>query len=111
MPPERSHCFEKCHNPATTTLIKVMGNMNFQAKLMSWSMRKRGSVPRIQMNRKISAKSLRKNQMYEGIQSRNAKGDSQPPRNRVMPKLLTAKRPKYSAIKNMAYLNPEYSIK
>src|SRR5439155_941810 len=88
-----------------------MGNMNFQAKVMSWSMRKRGSVPRTQMKRKINPNSFRKNQSHDGTQSKNVNGASQPPKNSVMPRLLTANRPKYSPMKNIAYLKPEYSIK
>src|SRR5437867_10156205 len=74
-------------------------------------MRSRGNVPRSQMKRKISAKSLRKNQSHDGTQSKNANGASQPPRNSVMPRLLMANRPRYSPIKNSAYLKPEYSIR
>src|ERR1700730_18425995 len=37
-------------------------------------------------------------------------GGCQPPRNNVMASPLTANIPKYSAIKNVAYLNPEYSV-
>src|SRR5436309_10921978 len=74
-------------------------------------MRSLGRVPRIQMNTKITPMSFAKNHSHEGTQSKNANGASHPPRNKVMPRLLMAKRPKYSPMKNIAYLNPEYSIK
>src|SRR6266481_9352820 len=37
-------------------------------------------------------------------------GACQPPRNRVTPKPLMANIPMYSAMKNVAYLKPEYSV-
>src|SRR5438270_1409334 len=37
-------------------------------------------------------------------------GACQPPRKRVTARPLTANIPKYSAMKNVAYLNPEYSV-
>src|SRR3982074_1529559 len=37
-------------------------------------------------------------------------GACQPPTNNVTPRPLMANIPKYSAIKNVAYLNPEYSV-
>src|ERR1700676_5250656 len=37
-------------------------------------------------------------------------GACQPPRNNVTPRPLMANIPKYSAMKNVAYLNPEYSV-
>ncbi len=37
-------------------------------------------------------------------------GACQPPRNNVTARPLTANIPKYSAMKNKAYLNPEYSV-
>ena len=59
----------KCQTPAATMLISAIGSMNFQAKFMSWSMRRRGSVPRTQMNsRMISASSFAKNQNHDGTQ-------------------------------------------
>ena len=50
-----------------------MGSMNFQAKFISWSMRRRGSVPRIQMKTQMSTSSLAKNQIHDGTQCRNEK--------------------------------------
>src|SRR6185295_18290737 len=37
-------------NPVTSRFSTAAGNRNFQAKLINWSYRKRGNVPRIQMN-------------------------------------------------------------
>ena len=37
-------------------------------------------------------------------------GACQPPRNKVVASPLTANIPMYSAMKNVAYLNPEYSV-
>src|SRR5919201_692062 len=41
---------------------------------------------------------------------RNGSGACQPPRNTVTPNPLTANMPMYSAMKNVAYLKPEYSV-
>src|SRR5438270_1668447 len=41
---------------------------------------------------------------------RNGKGAFHPPRNNVMPNPLIANMPIYSAMKKVAYLNPEYSV-
>src|SRR4029079_3823525 len=43
------------------------------------------------------------------MNSRNGSGACQPPRNNVTASPLTANIPRYSARKNVAYLNPEYS--
>src|SRR5438105_3417819 len=51
-----------------------------------------------------------KNQAYDGINSSRRSGGCQPPRNSVTPRPLIANIPMYSAIKNVAYLNPEYSV-
>ena len=48
-------------------MIKVRGNINFHAKFMSWSIRKRGTVQRIQMKTKIIATSLAKKQNNDGM--------------------------------------------
>src|SRR5208283_454624 len=101
----------KCQRPAATMLTSASGSMNFHARFINWSMRSRGSVPRIQMNVKTSAISLAKNQRYDGTQARNENGAVQPPRNNVMPSPLMANMPRYSPRKNSANLNPEYSVK
>src|SRR5216684_5557116 len=44
------------------------------------------------------------------MNSRTRMGACQPPRNNVTAMPLTANIPKYSAMKNVAYLNPEYSV-
>ena len=84
--------------------------MNFHAKFISWSMRRRGSVARIQMNMAISTRSLAKNQKYDGIQVRNENGADQPPRKSVMASPQIANMPIYSPRKNSANLKPEYSM-
>src|SRR2546429_1502027 len=43
------------------------------------------------------------------MNSRKWTGACHPPRNKVMPNPLIANIPMYSAMKNVAYLNPEYS--
>ena len=43
----------KRHSAVTSRLSSVKGRTNFQAKFISWSWRRRGSVPRIQMKTKI----------------------------------------------------------
>src|SRR5215471_8526730 len=48
--------------------------------------------------------------MYEGTNSSTHAGACQPPRNNVTASPLTANIPRYSAMKNVAYLNPEYSV-
>src|SRR5262245_50152052 len=74
-------------------------------------MRRRGTVPRIQMNTATSVISFRKNHAQDGIQSSHENGAVQPPRNNVMPSQLTANKPRYSPRKNSANLKPEYSTK
>jgi hypothetical protein len=54
---------------ATSRLISASGTRNFQAKFSSWSRRKRGSVARTQMNRKISAPNFAANQSQDGTHS------------------------------------------
>src|ERR1700726_4656635 len=73
-------------------------------------MRVRGSVPRIQMKTNSKIDNFVKNQTYEGITSSARIGACQPPRNSVTPSPLMANIPMYSAMKNVAYLNPEYSV-
>src|SRR5215475_1561581 len=48
--------------------------------------------------------------MYDGTISSTRVGACQPPRNNVTANPLTANLPRYSAMKNVAYLNPEYSV-
>src|SRR3954464_6492885 len=54
--------------------------------------------------------SFAKNQMYEGTNSSTRRGACHPPKNRVTASPLTANIPRYSAMKNVAYLKPEYSV-
>src|SRR3954464_12874317 len=54
--------------------------------------------------------SFAKNQMYEGTNSSIRRGACHPPKNRVTANPLTANIPRYSAMKKVAYLKPEYSV-
>src|SRR5215469_14783911 len=101
----------KCQVPAAKRLINAIGSMNFHAKFMSWSMRRRGKVLRIQMSMAISTRSLAKNQRYEGTQLRKENGADHPPRKSVIANPLMANMPMYSPRKKSANLNPEYSTK
>src|SRR6266481_8860759 len=74
-------------------------------------MRNRGTVPRTQKKKKMSAISLPKNQSQDGSQSSNASGAVHPPKNKVIAMPLTANMPRYSARKKSANLKPEYSMK
>ena len=89
-------------------MSSAIGNMNLQAKFISWSMRSRGSVPRTHINITIIARSFAKNQRYDGTQVKNDNGAVHPPRNSVIAKPLMANMPRYSPRKNKANLNPEY---
>src|SRR5665213_2238004 len=106
----RMPCGIRCQMPTSKTLSSVMGSMNFQARPMSWSMRRRGKVPRTQMKAAMKASSLPKNQMYDGIQVRNENGEDQPPRNSVIARPEVANMQRYSPRKNSANLKPEYSM-
>src|ERR1041384_5762103 len=44
------------------------------------------------------------------MNSRGFTGECQPPRNKVAASPVMANIPMYSAMKNVAYLNPEYSV-
>src|ERR1700727_2024033 len=96
--------------PAVTRLMSASGRMNFHAKFISWSMRSRGSVARIQINMAINTSSFAKNQRYDGITLRNESGADHPPRNSVIVIPLMANMPIYSPRKNSANLKPEYSM-
>src|SRR4029453_11221412 len=84
--------------------------MNFQAKFIIWSTRIRGRVPRIQMKTKSNTDNLAKNQTNDGMKPSHGRGACQPPRNKVTARPLTANIPRYSAMKKVAYLKPEYSV-
>src|ERR1700732_1532842 len=71
-------------------------------------MRRRGRVPRTQINPMMRPSSLAKNQIQEGTQVRNGNGADHPPRNSVIPRPLMANIPRYSPRKNRANLKPEY---
>src|ERR1051325_12049110 len=110
-----------------------IGSMNFQANAISWSERRRGNVPRIQIMRKIRLIALIPNQSHEGTASRNQSkkrnnpaihdnqdgrrfashsrpGACQPPRKSVTARPDSPMAARYSARKKMANLNPLYSV-
>src|SRR5205809_401341 len=62
------------------------------------------------MKTKSRVASFAKNQIYDGMNSSHCIGACQPPRKSVTARPLMANIPKYSARKNVAYLNPEYSV-
>src|SRR5215469_897879 len=101
----------KCQTAAANRLINAIGSMNFHAKFISWSMRRRGSVLRIQISMAINTRSLAKNQKYDGTQPRKENGAVQPPRKSVIASPQIANIPMYSPRKNRANLKPEYSMK
>src|ERR1043166_3047873 len=119
--------------PAARMLMSDIGSINFHAKAMSWSDRRRGSVPRIQIMTKISDNALIRNHRYDGMHSKIASknrsspaihdshegmrfashsnpGACQPPRNSVTAKPESAMAERYSARKKMANLKPLYSV-
>src|SRR5689334_10468046 len=98
------------HSAVTNRSSSVNGRTNFHAKFISWSWRKRGSVPRIQMKTKIDINSFEKNQNHEGITERNENGADHPPRNSVVPNPEIDIIARYSPRKNKANLKPEYSV-
>src|SRR5579859_5327918 len=100
----------KCQSAATKRLRRHMGSTNFQAKFISWSWRRRGSVPRIQMKTPMETKSFPKNQIHEGMNCRIARGAVQPPRKRVEPRPEIENMATYSPRKKRANLKPEYSV-
>src|ERR1700689_1054488 len=74
------------HSAVTSKLSSVNGKVNFQAKFISWSCRRRGSVPRIQIKTKMKNRTFAKNHIHEGTQARNDNGADQPPRKSVAPR-------------------------
>src|SRR3990172_9047176 len=83
--------------PAITTFSSASGSRNFQANAISWSMRSRGSVPRVQMNRKNTRDSLERNSSQPGTHSSSPQA-VQPPRNSVTATAEIANPAKYSAV-------------
>src|ERR1035438_6350186 len=100
----------KRHSAVTNRLSSVKGRTNFEAKFISWSWRRRGSVPRIQMKTKMESIILPKNQNHEGTQVRNENGADHPPRNSLVPSPEMENMARYSPRKNSANLKPEYSV-
>src|ERR1035438_62828 len=106
---QRSHpAPRKRQVAATIRFTSVSGSTNFQAKFISWSWRRRGSVPRIQMKTHIDIITFPKNQHHEGTQPRICKGADHPPRNSVVPRPEMDIMPTYSPRKKRANLKPEY---
>src|ERR1700730_7080954 len=62
------------------------------------------------MKTKSKIDNFGKKQTYDGMNSSARTGACQPPRNNVTARPLIAHIPRYSARKNVAYLNPEYSV-
>ena len=100
----------KRHSAVTNRSSSVKGRTNFHAKFISWSWRRRGSVPRIQMKTKIESITLPKNQIHDGTQPRKENGADHPPRNSVAPRPEMESMARYSPRKNSANLKPEYSV-
>src|ERR1017187_8203470 len=100
----------KRHRAVTIRLSSVRGRTNFQAKFMSWSCLRRGSVPRIQMKTKMDIIIFEKNQNQDGMKPRNSNGADQPPRKSVVPRPEMENMARYSPRKKSANLKPEYSV-
>ncbi len=82
--------------PVTRTLSRASGSRNFQAKAINWSMRNRGRVPRLQMNREKTRYSFPRNRSQPGTHSSRPQA-VQPPRYRVTMMAQTANAAMYSA--------------
>src|SRR5208337_979191 len=82
----------------------------FHAKFISWSWRRRGNVPRIQMKTKMESITLEKNQIHEGMKVRKENGADHPPRKSVVPRPEMENMARYSPRKKSANLKPEYSV-
>src|SRR5580658_2580789 len=100
----------KRQSAVTIRSISVKGRQNFQAKFINWSWRSRGSVPRTQIKTKSENMTFEKNQIHEGTNPRNENGADHPPRKSVAHNPEMEIMDKYSAIKKIANLNPEYSV-
>src|ERR1039457_187548 len=106
---QRSHPSPmKRQSAVTMRLSSVKGSTNFHAKFISWSWRRRGRVPRIQMKTKMESMSLEKNQIQDGTKLRISRGADHPPRKRVVPRPEMENMAKYSPRKKSANLKPEY---
>ena len=96
-PADRSpSCQISTSAPATRTLSRASGSRNFQANVINWSMRSRGSVPRVQMNRKKTRYSLPRNSSQPGTHCSRPQA-VQPPRYSVTMTAQTANAAMYSA--------------
>jgi len=83
--------------------ISARGSRNFQAKAITWSIRRRGRVLRIQTIKKKTANTFIKNQRKGG-----SRGPLQPPRKRVVIIAEIATASAYSVRKSVANFDPEY---
>ena len=76
--------------------MKRSSSRNFQENAINWSMRSRGRVPRVQMNRKNTRYSFDRKISQPGTHSSSPQA-VQPPRNSVTTTADTANPAKYSA--------------
>tara|TARA_B100001750_G_C15055291_1_gene373589 strand:+ start:89 stop:559 length:471 start_codon:yes stop_codon:yes gene_type:complete len=102
-------------------LANENGINTFQHKCMSWSTLNLGKVHLNHIITKIRNKALEKiqkiphrgpskNSHVSGKILKSLIGESHPPRNRTDAKILTINILAYSLRKNIAHLNPEYSV-
>src|SRR5438270_5968315 len=100
-------------NAVITRFATASGNKNFHPKAISWSYRKRGSVPRTQMYRIMKQKTFATNQNTGRIACRMGGpkiGPCQPPRKSSVARHPTVIMFAYSAMKNMANFMALYSV-
>ena len=86
-------------------LIRDSGKRNFQANDITWSIRRRGRVLRIQTIKKKTENAFIKNQRKGG-----SRGPLQPPRKRMVISAESTTASLYSARKNVANFIPENSM-
>src|SRR6201991_5254817 len=93
---------------------RLPGTNTFQPSRMNWSYRNRGNVPRNQMNTKKKTNILIKNATNcnhpFAFRNDNGHGHVPPPRNNVVAIADTVTMLTYSARKNSANFNDEYSV-
>src|SRR3954453_6729535 len=95
---------------------RVIGMSTFHPNCMNWSWLNRGSVPRSHTKTKMPMTHLAVNQRIghqpwlASCHSEIGHGARQPPRNSVAARAETVTMFMYSARKNIANLNDEYSV-
>src|SRR5690349_8035027 len=100
----------------TTIQAKEIGMRIFHPKRMNWSYRRRGSVPRSQMQTKRITTILPRNQRtghqpaFAPSQIEIGQGARQPPRESVVASAETVTMLMYSARKKTANFRDEYSV-